>query len=359
MTAWDLVVDRDDLSRTSILDRAVPDAGDGEAVLRVDRVGVTANNVTYALVGDDMRYWEFFPTESGWGRVPLWGFAEVVDSGVPDLEVGTRVYGYLPTSSHLVVRPERVTAAGFRDASAHRSTLPRPYNVYADTTGDPAYQRRHEDLQVLYRPLFITSFMLEDFLSDHGYFGAKVLVVSSASSKTAYGFAFCAQRRRHRPRLVGLTSPANVGFTESLCCYDHVVPYDAVEDIRPDLPTAYVDVAGSVPLRATVHRHFAERLVHDTSVGATHLDPLPTGDTGLPGPAPYFFFAPDQMRRRSADWGPGGIEARYGEAWRAFVPIVADWVDVTESTGRDGLRAAWLEVLNGRGDPRRGHVVQL
>ena len=42
----------------------------------------------------------------------------------------------------------------------------------------------------MYRPLFFTSFMLADQLEDNDWFGAEVLVLSSASSKTAYGTAF-------------------------------------------------------------------------------------------------------------------------------------------------------------------------
>ena len=42
---WDLLVDRTDLATTEVVEQTVPDPGDGEVVLRVDRVGMTANNV--------------------------------------------------------------------------------------------------------------------------------------------------------------------------------------------------------------------------------------------------------------------------------------------------------------------------
>jgi hypothetical protein len=41
---WTLAVDRADLGRTRLTRSALPDLGPGEALLRVDRVGVTANN---------------------------------------------------------------------------------------------------------------------------------------------------------------------------------------------------------------------------------------------------------------------------------------------------------------------------
>lgn len=356
-SAWDLVVGRDDLGRTTFLERQAPELGPGEALLRVDRVGVTANNVTYARLGEAMRYWSFFPTDEGWGRVPLWGFADVVESNADGVEVGARVYGYLPTSSHLIVRPA-ASDAGFRDVSEHRTDLPGPYNVYAVTTADPSYRAEHEDLQILYRPLFITSFMLDDFLGDNDFFGADVALVSSASSKTSYGTAFCTRLRDERPRLVGLTSSGNVAFTESLGCYDEVVGYEDVKSLDGAPATLYVDVSGNPRLRETVHDHF-ENLVYDSVVGLTHDDARLEETGALPGPTPSFFFAPDQIRKRRKDWGPGGIENRYGAAWTEFAPAVENWVDVKVGNGRDDLLRAWLEVLSGRVDPRVGHVVAL
>ena len=177
---------RDDLGKTTVTENATPALVDGEALLRVDRVGLTANNVTYAVLGEAFRYWEFFPTEPGRGVVPLWGFAEIVESRVDGLRTGDRVYGYLPSASHLVVRPGRVDERRFRETAEHRATLPSPYNTYALTTGDPAYEPDRENLQVLFRPLFWTSFMLADWLIDNAAMRAHRIVLSSASSKTAY-----------------------------------------------------------------------------------------------------------------------------------------------------------------------------
>jgi hypothetical protein len=258
-----------------------------------------------------------------------------------------------------MVTPQDADAAGFRDGSEHRKDLPGPYNIYATTAGDPAYEREREDLQILYRPLFITSFMLDDFLSDNDFFGAERLIVSSASSKTAYGTAFCIELRDRHPSLVALTSPRNVEFTRSLGCYDEVITYESVDDLKIGVPSVYVDFAGNGELRARVHEHLGGDLVYDAVVGATHLDALGGSAGDLPGPDPTFFFAPDQIRKRRADWGKGGIEKRYGVSWRLFAPKVENWVDVRVGRGAEDLRAAWLDVLSGKGDPRAGHVIQL
>lgn len=348
---WALEVGRDELTRTAVVPLDVPEPGDGEAVLRVDRVALTANNVTYAVFGDAMHYWDFFPAGEGSGRVPLWGFADVVASRADGVEVGERVYGYLPSASHLLVRPARVDARGFRDGSPHRAALPAVYNAYARTSGDPSYDAGREDLQALFRPLFSTSFLLADQLAEQE---SDVLVLSSASSKTAYGTAFLL--RGGTAEVVGLTSPGNVDFTRSLGCYGRVLTYEQVDELAA-VPTAYVDMAGSTPLRRAVHEHLQDSLVLDLVVGGTHQDTSPPGR--LPGARPVFFFAPDRMVARTADWGRDGLEQRLDDAWQRFVAEVGAWVDVSVSHGPDGLRDTWLEVLSGASTPRSGPVVQL
>ncbi|MFP5353338.1 MAG: DUF2855 family protein [Actinomycetota bacterium] len=357
--AWDLLIARDAFSKTDLVERSVPEPGEDEVLLKVDRVGMTANNVTYALAGDALDYWSFFPADEGWGRVPLWGFADVVASNVAGVEVGARVYGYLPTSSHLVVRPDRVSPGGFTDASENRAHLPRVYNRYALSDGDPSYSHENEDLQILYRPLFFTSFMLDDFLDDNGFFGAEQLVVSSASSKTAYGTAFCTKLRAERPRLVALTSSSNVAFTETLGCYDKVFSYDDLESIPADAKALYVDVAGNQKLRVRIHDHFGDNLVYDAVVGAAHMEGLTAPPPEVSGPQPEFFFAPTQIQKRRQQWGPGELDKRYAEVWARFTPTVRNWVEIKESAGPEGLRAAWLEALAGGIDPKTGNVIAL
>ena len=230
---------------------------------------------------------------------------------------------------------------------------PTPYNGLITTAEDPAYDADQEDLQVLYRPLFMTSFVLADFITDHDCFGARTVVISSAPSKTSYGAAFLLDGI-HR---AGLTSAGNREFTESLGCYDEVRTYAEVEELTEG-PAVYVDVAGDPVLRRRVHERLAP--VHSAVVGAAHHDAEPdlAGSDDLPGSSPTFFFAPDQMRKRYADWGPDGVELRHAEAW-ARLPIVAGWVDVTLGAGPTGLDAAWKEVLAGATPPRVGHVIVL
>ncbi len=122
-----LLVKRDALRTTRwIDDRAVAEAPlvDSAVRCRIDSFALTSNNVTYAAFGEAMNYWGFFPAdEAGWGRIPVWGFANVVESRCEGVAVGERLYGYWPMASHAVLRPARVSPAGFSDGAEHRREL--------------------------------------------------------------------------------------------------------------------------------------------------------------------------------------------------------------------------------------------
>ena len=359
----DLLVKRDALSETR-LEEAPPAAlAAGEARLRVDAFALTANNITYAVFGAAMGYWSFVPTtDPAWGRVPVWGFAEVVESTVDGLAEGERVYGYLPMSHELVVAATRVNERGFVDGSPHRAPMAAAYNHYAKVAADPGYDAAHEDHLMLLRPLVTTGFLIDDFLDDNDRFGADAVVVSSASSKTAAGTAFFLSKREGL-EVVGLTSAANRGFVEGLGVYDRVVTYDDVAGGLPEGSAVFVDVAGSADTRAAVHRHYGDDLRHSAIVGGTHWDEPASDGAGaggpLPGPAPSMFFAPDQIRKRNAEWGAAGYEERLTEGWRQAVTWAEGWLEVEHGRGPEAVQETYLRVLDGRSAPTAGHVLSM
>jgi NADPH:quinone reductase-like Zn-dependent oxidoreductase len=356
-----LEVDRSDLHRVRAVEHDRPDLGPGEARLRVDTFGLTSNNVTYAVFGDAMHYWGCFPGPEAdgtrWGRIPVWGFGDVVESRVDGVTPGTRVYGYFPLADELVVRPGRLDAQGFSDTAPARSSVPSVYARYAVTTADRAYRPDREAQQQLLWPLMVTSFVVDDFLADHDLFGATTVVVSSASAKTAIAAAFLLAGRGG-VEVVGLTSPANRSFVEELGCYATVATYDEVGDLAV-AEACYVDVAGRPDVTAAVHRRFDGHLAHSMVVGDTHWDRTDVPEGPLPGPRPAFLFAPDQIAKRRAEWGRDGFEERVGEAWDRFVPWTDRWLRLRHASGPEAVTAAYLDLLEGRVDPRVGDVCTL
>ena len=358
----DLIVNRKDLSQSSIVAASFPDPlPEGSCLLRVDRFALTANNITYGVAADMLGYWNFFPTgDDKTGRIPVWGFADVVASAHPDVAVGTRVYGYLPMSTHVLIYPDRLTPAGFSDGAPHRAPLSPIYNHYARTTADAQWTPEAEPMISLFRPLFTTSFLLEDLHRENAYFGAETVILSSASSKTAIGLAHLLSRARPEGlRIAGLTSPGNRAFVDSLGCYDIVLGYDDLDSL-PKCPSAYVDMAGNADLRRRVHMHLGDALKSSRAVGMTHWQASGgLGGDDLPGARPEFFFAPSYAQDRLAALGRDAFQARLDAAWTDFIAQADQWVTVTEFLGPDAVLARYAASQRGKIAPNEGHILSL
>lgn len=361
MSTTTLLVRRNALAQASLSTREDAPLQPGQVRVRVDAFALTANNITYAAFGDSMEYWRFFPAaEEGCGIVPVWGFGTVLQSLHPGVHVGERLYGYWPMASSAVLQPDRLDASGFSDAAPHRAGLHAIYNRYLRCSADPVYTSGTEDLQALLRPLFTTSWLIDDFLADKGFFGAQRMLLSSASSKTAYGTAF-QLKQREGIEVVGLTSPANRGFCEALGCYHRVLAYQELEQLPADPECVYIDFAGNAGLRRQIHERFTQ-LRYSCSVGGTHVEQL-GGGRDLPGPRPVLFFAPAQGKKRGDEWGRDQLAQRIALAWAAFRDKVGDpaapWLRVQRHEGPQAALAAYREVLAGKGDPQLGHIVTM
>lgn len=366
-TARDFLINRLDLHDHKIVssDADLKPLAPNEVRLVIDKFSLTANNITYASMGEMMKYWEFFPTDEGWGRVPVWGFANIVESNCEHLNVGERIYGFFPLSSHIILKAGKVTPYSFNDEAEHRLALPPVYNNYIRTDADSAYQPDLENFQALLRPLYTTSFLIDDFLQDNQFFCKKDeqitrIVFASASSKTAFGAAFALQQNKseeNQYQVIGLTSAENVGFVESLGCYDAVVAYDDIEQLPADGTTIFVDMAGNSDIQLAVHKHFQNGLQYSCQVGLTHWDRLGF-NADLPGPAPQLFFAPSQVEKRLKEWGAEGFQQRLGESWEAFLSLAKTAIESTELSGDQAIIEVYEALLNGRADPKTGYILK-
>jgi hypothetical protein len=361
MNCTSFVVARDDLEQCKIIETQLPNAAalPGDSLLvKVERFAFTANNITYAMLGDQLKYWQLFPAPNGFGNIPVWGFGDVIASNHPGVVAGERLFGYFPMATHLLIEASDVGKRTLRDAAVHRQGVAPVYNAYARVTGDPAYAGRQGDDQALLRPLFMLSFLVDDFLSERDFFGARSVILSSASSKTAFGLAHLVHGKRPGIRVIGLTSAANARFVASLGCYDEVLTYDQVTSLPPDMPVAFVDMAGNNDLRAKLHRHFGEQIKYSGRIGLTHRATL-TDEPDLPGARPVWFFAPDHIRKRAGALGPGAIERKFGAAWAGLSPKLAQWLNVVEGRGLAAVQRVYQETLAGRIPPDQGHMLSL
>ena len=361
MNATDFIVARQDLGECKFIETRLPDASalpDDALLVKVERFAFTANNITYATFGDQLKYWQLFPAPEGFGNIPVWGFAEVIASRHPSVEVGERLFGYLPMATHLVIEAADVRKGGLRDAAPHRQEVAPVYNAYARVSGNSDFEGRNGDYQALLRPLFMLSFLVDDFLREHEFFGARTVLLSSASSKTAFGLAHLLHSHPKPTHVIGLTSAGNADFVRSLGCYHEVVLYDDIESLPAASPVAFVDMAGSGALRARLHRHFGDAMKYSGQIGLTHRN-LSRNEPELPGAKPAWFFAPDQIRKRAKEWGPGGIDQRFGAAWSSFAPTLPSRLTVIEGHGPTAVKQVYQDTLNGRIPPAQGHILSL
>jgi hypothetical protein len=214
----------------------------------------------------------------------------------------------------------------------------------------------HLDEALLLRGMFMTSFLVDDFLDVNGFFGAAQTLVTSASSKTSIALAHCLAARNQRS--VGLTSARNRDFVEALGLYDEVLTYDDIESLDAHVPSAVVDMAGDAAVRGRIHRHFDGTLTHSCQVGATHWEEG-GDDPDLPGPTPTLFFAPGQMAKRNDDWGPGVLMERVGAALSVFLDGAPTWLTVERSAGPDAVQRVYLDTLEGRTTPDTGQILSM
>ncbi|MEM5517367.1 DUF2855 family protein [Henriciella sp. AS95] len=330
----------------------------GNVRLKPDAFALTANNVTYATFGGPpMKYWDFFPAEDpAYGRVPVWGFATVDESTVDGIEPGRRVYGYFPISSELIVTPVKLNEGGFSDGAPHRKELAPIYNAYFFTDTDPIYVAEREAEQMLFRPLYMTGWMICDSLMSADR-PPKTVIISSASSKTALATAH--GLHQGGVKTIGLTSPGNTGFVRSSGLYSTVMTYDDVADLSPDAPSAYVDFVGRPALTSAVHSACGDALARSLVIGMTDWESDRSPQADLSGPTPEFFFVPTYAAERAKQLGPAVLASKTQEDMRAFYAASRKFVTPETVTGKDAISKAWADTVEGNVAPDRGLICKL
>ena len=341
---------------------------DGEVLMRIEKFALTSNNISYALAGDFLDYWGFFPTEDGWGRLPAMGFGVVESSKNSDIATGGRYFGFYPVASHHIVKAQS-TSTGFIDIGLHREKHAMTYRNFekvlhmpAENTGETIADETaanetaaNENASLIFRGLFMTSFLAEDFLRESEFFGATQVIITSASSKTSIALAQCL-RTNKKIQIVGLTAPANVDFVKLVDLYDDVASYDEIESLDKNLRSVIVDMSGNRSIVARVHQHFAQSLMYSCAIGATHWEST-RSTTNIVGAQPQFFFAPSQLSKRAKQWGRDELNRRINEGLKNFIGDAHAWLRIDYSHGADAVSEVYKQLVGGLVRPEVGHVL--
>ncbi len=362
VNALDFTVKIDDLQQAKFVEKTYPDKLlSNQVLLEIDQFSFTSNNITYGVVGEQMNYWDFFPTQSGYGIIPAWGLANVIISNHPDVQVGQRFFGYYPMSSHLLVTIYSVSSKGFVDNTEHRKALPPIYNFYTNTEQDPTFAPETEKLISIFRPLFVTSFLIDDHLAEQNFYKASQILITSASSKTAQALACLLANRKKENALnfdlLGLTSKKNIEFVRQLNWYDQTMSYDSISQLNSNERFVVIDFAGNHNTQFKLQTLLNDKLIYNCLVGLVDWQNL-EGENPLPKKG-EFFFAPAHAEKRQKEWGLAKFQQKIGIAWQQFMDAIQSTILIKEHIGTQGLEQLYLDMLNGKIDPKYGYIVRL
>ena len=346
------------------------------------------------------------------GLFPVWGFGDIVASNHPVANVGERVYGFFAPTKYLgkrsfgppagnlsefyyssgilhgrleqflLLRPP--TTFTTRCAFGHKLRTigtfvliqivdRRPYNQVVRCAADAQYESDSlaEDLTMVYRPLYWTSFWCEDWLFTSNYRGgAKLFFISSASSKTAFCLAYRIQiriRNKEVPadtRIIGLTSKRNMGFTKRLGLYHEVVSYDDINEKSFDLGVRaiYTDVAGSDELNGKLFAVQGPTFVAAIKLGMSNVTPMKLGVTNVwtknialeetAGGSSSMktlefeaFFMVEWLAVRVKQLSVKEIVGVQIKAWKQLIVDAKGWVEIARVYGGEQVKAAYESAL--------------
>ncbi len=358
-----LLVNRNDFRNTKLVKLQESELADHHIRVDIGPFALTANNITYMVTGDMIGYWKFFDPKAygieaeNFGRMPVWGYGVVTASKCTDIVVGTRIYGFFPIAKSMDIKPVKLSALGFQDGADHRAPLHPIYNTYTLTGNDPSFDPKLDDLQPVLRPLFTTSFLIDDFFAANDCFGAEQIILLSASSKTALGTGFCL-KQRNAVKTVGLTSSGNMAFTASTGFYDFVESYDNIMGLDANKKTALIDMAGNGEVNAMLYEQFGENLVYNCMVGKSHWQGAPPPKTHKGAP-PIMFFAPDQAKKRITEWGGAGFAKKLSTSWLPFCDSAKHVLHMSKPHGDTALHKCYNDFLDGKSDPSQGYLFTL
>ncbi len=338
-----------------------PDLAAGEILVQLDAFAYTANNITYAVLGEKMGYWQFFPAEEDsehWGVIPVWGFADVIASASADIPVGDRLFGYFPPATHLKLVPSQVSKRRFVDRSEHRSALPAGYNLYQRVLAEPNYSQAMDRARMLLFPLHLTSYCLWDLLQAKRWYEAEQVVLLSASSKTSIGLAYAIAADEQSPKLIGISSRHNLPSLQKLGLYETLLAYEDLSKIDATQATVIVDMSGNGAVLAQLNEHLGSQSTFTIRVGLTHWQKGVAFTDAAVGRSEVFF-APSHIQRRLKEWGPAVFHQKTTDFMLAAAQQLQTWLSFRTLDGLEGLQEIHAAVCEGKVPPNEGLIVKL
>jgi Protein of unknown function (DUF2855) len=338
MENYDLLTDRGNLGRAIWTASPCVQAPSEGIVVELQRFALTSNNFTYAKAGDSLKFWDFFLAPPGRGRMPVWGVGRVVASRSELIGEGEQIYGFFPISTYVALSPQARGSGAFVDVAAHRAPLPQTYNEYRRVSVNGM-----DDAFLVLRPLYSLGFFLAAYLKEQGYFGARQVLIASASSKTA---ATLAHEIGDDVETTGLTSGRNVASVAAAGFFNNVVAYSQVNSALEIRPSLLLDLSGDEDVAKAVRDRLGGALIKTLLAGATRAA-KPSWPQRESRSDTELFFAPDHILRLREKWGAALLRDRLTLGLSNFIHRIKPWLNFQVLPGRREIQRTYGAVAEG------------
>ena len=384
---------RDELEKTEVIRDTLPPLEQDEIRLRVDKVGLSANNLFYLQMGE-APFLKFFhvyplgPEHKHLANMPAWGIGTVIASENDDFAVGEKFTGFLQLTNVVQMKARR-SDQGFTAYGGNRDKLNPAYNGFTAVSAGRNSPIRGEgdkaDLAMTASPGALSGFVLFELLRMNDYYGGNSVVLTSASSKLSLATALLLQEARSQGRIdkvIGYASERNRDFVTDTGLYDEVLSFDQDLPAGTGLKHVLIDVAGD----AQVFKRNQAAIIKGLAVGGTHGDADSSTFTAfrpsgflkmfidMMGPAWMkrwaerrlsptleMFFAPTVINSLLERWCREEMDRRSDDALRRFVDAAVDggWIKVTRAEDIPSTQAAYQQVISGAISPSDAVIISL
>jgi len=383
---------RKNKAQTVVLHDELPALERDEIRMSVDKVGLSANNMFYAQMGEApfLKFFAVYPVphRQDLANVPAWGTATIIASAHADFQVGEQYRGFLHITDVVQMKAKR-TPEGFVAYGGNRDKLNKAYNGFIkvkDTKSSPFQGTGSKaDLATVAAPGALSAFLLCELMRMNAFYGGNSIVLTSASSKLSLATAFLLKAERADgtiKRVVGYSSPSHVAFVRSTGSFDEVLTYDQDLPADESLKPVLIDVAGD----ARIYRRLQKRLAKGLAVGGTHSSAKsstfaafgPSGILKLVGsmlappavgqwldkrvhPRLEMFFAPTVLTQLAARWGRSVLDEKCDAALASFVDAALEnhWITVVRAETLPAIQAEYQRIVEATVPPSEAIILSL
>eukprot|EP01118_Nematostelium_gracile_P017348 TRINITY_DN737_c0_g1_i1.p1 TRINITY_DN737_c0_g1~~TRINITY_DN737_c0_g1_i1.p1 ORF type:complete len:369 (-),score=99.60 TRINITY_DN737_c0_g1_i1:57-1109(-) len=323
---------------------ASSEIGEKEILLRLDLFTLTANNVTYGVVGD-LLYWHFYPADQPeLGRIPIWGYAVVVKSNVDQVKEGERLFGFFPISTYFKLKVDVVEPTLLMEISDHRKQIPF---VFYHRIKRVSLKTRDEEYMGAISGLVESSFLF----AESGYVPPSTNVyITSASSKTGLGLSLAL---KGKAKTIGITSASNVESVKAFGTYDEIITYDQLESHQPTGDSIVVDFFGDEKTSDKLRSILKDNLKKFYTFGATHWD---AEKDSKPREGTEQIMAPALYPALAKKYGRQGYEDKFNQFSDQFSQKFKQYVTIELGKGREAIKEGFEKLLNGQVKPNEGLI---